>query len=144
MRPCPTEKHIEEERYKAETYEVGDKIYFKEEKRPYKIMARSKNFLVCAKPFNVRKTYLYCLVDLNQGVRGPDNYIFGGPLSYNDPEEATLAVEELEKGLLKVSSRRSAELNIVYRPPGKRNNESKRTNRRKTRAPEESIQNLQR
>jgi hypothetical protein len=59
------------------TVPVGTRIYFVEEKQPYRVKARSKRFLVCTKPFNVRKTVIYTIVDLKEGVRGPENLVFG-------------------------------------------------------------------
>jgi hypothetical protein len=59
------------------TVPVGTRIYFAEEKQPYRVKARSKRFLVCTKPFNVRKTVIYTIVDLKEGVRGPENLVFG-------------------------------------------------------------------
>ena len=40
---------------------VGSRIWFKEEKRPYKVRAADGRFLVCTKPFKPRKTVLYCI-----------------------------------------------------------------------------------
>lgn len=56
---------------------VGTRIYFAEEKAPYRIRARSDRYLVCTKPFNPQKTVLYTIVDLLEGVRGPENLVFG-------------------------------------------------------------------
>lgn len=56
--------------------EVGARIYFAEEKQPYRIRARSKRYLVCTKPFNPRHTVLYTVVDLHEGVRGTENLVF--------------------------------------------------------------------
>lgn len=56
---------------------VGSRIYFAEEKLPYRIRARSNRYLVCTKPFNLRKTVLYTIVDLVEGIRGAENLILG-------------------------------------------------------------------
>lgn len=55
----------------------GTRIYFAEEKAPYKIRARNGRYLVCTKPFNLRKTVIYTLVDLAEEIRGTENLVFG-------------------------------------------------------------------
>jgi hypothetical protein len=56
---------------------VGDRLWFRGEKRPYTIQARNERFLVCNKPFAARHTTIYTIVDLEENVRGPENLIFG-------------------------------------------------------------------
>lgn len=59
-------------------YNIGDKIYFEEEKKPYTIRACDKRFLICTKPYNFKpKTVIYTIVDLVDGIRGTDNYSIG-------------------------------------------------------------------
>jgi len=60
-----------------EDVEVGDKIQFASERLRYTVQARGPRFLVCTKPFNPRHTVLYTVVDLQEGVRGTENLIFG-------------------------------------------------------------------
>lgn len=55
---------------------VGSRIWFAEEKRPYRVRVRDARFLICTKPFNPRRTVLYCIVDLEKKWRGPENLIF--------------------------------------------------------------------
>ena len=56
---------------------VGTKIWFVGEKRPYKVRARNERYLICTKPFNLRHTVLYTVVDLKEQIRGTENLIFG-------------------------------------------------------------------
>lgn len=56
---------------------VGARVWFAEEKLPYTVQARSSRFLVCSKPFAARRTVLYCIIDLKERVRGPENLVFG-------------------------------------------------------------------
>lgn len=55
---------------------VGSRIWFNGEVRPYTVRARSDNFLICTKPFAVKKTVLYCIVDIASKWRAPENLIF--------------------------------------------------------------------
>lgn len=69
-------------------YNVGDKIYFEEEKKPYTIRACDERFLICTKPFNPQHTVQYTIVDLVDGIRGADNYWkMGGFVDYKDQIE---------------------------------------------------------
>lgn len=55
---------------------VGSKIWFAEEVRPYTIRCRDSRYLICSKPFNPKRTVLYCIVDLLSKWRAPENLIF--------------------------------------------------------------------
>jgi hypothetical protein len=90
------------------TYKVGDLIRFPEERRPYRIKARSDRYLICTKPFNARKTVLYTIVDFERGVRGPDNMVFG--MGYETDADCAARMDELLSGDTEVSHRRSIPL----------------------------------
>lgn len=95
---------------------VGDKIWFKNERQGYTVQARDERFIICTKPFNLQKTVLYTIIDLQDHIRGPDN-MWCGP-GY----ETRFECEENLKGLngisvnridLAVSWKYSAPLDIV-------------------------------
>jgi hypothetical protein len=88
----------------------GDKIYFKEEKKPYTVRACSKRFLVCTKPFNPKHTVLYTIVDLTLNIRGTENMIFCQ--GFETDIECEEALERLKTGESEVSHRNQIELNI--------------------------------
>ena len=56
---------------------VGDRIKFAEERLAYTVQACNFRYAICTKPFNPMKTVLYTILDLKQGIRGPENLIFG-------------------------------------------------------------------
>lgn len=56
---------------------TGARIWFHEEKKPYKVRARTNRYLICTKPFNLQHTMLYTVVDLEERVRGTENVVFG-------------------------------------------------------------------
>lgn len=94
---------------------VGDFITFTEEKQKYEVQAASARFLVCTKPFNPRRTVLYTIVDLVEGIRGTENLIFGcGFESRRACEEALDRLEgRSELGFAtEVSCRNRVPLNI--------------------------------
>ena len=114
-------------------YNVGDKIWFAEEKKPYTVRACDERFLVCTKPYNLRpKTVIYTIVDLEEGIRGTDNYSIG-PYDYyytKDCEGLLLELQQWANGIkteieegqeyvieplygTQISHRNRIELNIV-------------------------------
>lgn len=56
---------------------VNGRVWFSEEKRPYRVRARNDRYLVCTKPFNIKHTTIYCIVDLQEQIRGPEDLVFG-------------------------------------------------------------------
>lgn len=96
------------------TVKVGDRIFFEDGgKRPFTVRAISsdRRYLICTKPFNPRRTVLYCIVDFRKGWRGPDNMVFG--LGYETQEQIDARMAELEADEMEVSHRRYLPLDIV-------------------------------
>lgn len=99
---------------------VGDRIYFSEERYPYTVQACDERYLICTKPFNPRHTVQYTIVDLKNGIRGADNYWkWGGYFDYSKHEECELALKALNGGLgdqykpFEISRRNYVKLNIT-------------------------------
>lgn len=92
---------------------VGDKVWFEHEKQGYTVRAVTTDgrFAICTKPFNLRKTVLYCIIDYQRGVRGPDNLVFGH--GYETPEQIEDARLMLERGEMEVSYRTARHLPLV-------------------------------
>lgn len=61
---------------RLEPLRVGDRVRFAEESQRYVVRAvtRAGRFAICTKPFNLRNTVLYTVIDFERGVRGRDNY----------------------------------------------------------------------
>lgn len=55
------------------------KIKMCTEKQRYTVKAADRRFVVCTKPFNAKKTFLYFVADLKTGLRGPVNWPYGLP-----------------------------------------------------------------
>ena len=91
---------------------VGDKIKFESEKQRYTIQAKSDRYIICTKPFNARKTYLYSIIDLERLVRGRINLIFGLIDDVNSPELAQECINDLEAGEYEVSHRHCIKLDV--------------------------------
>lgn len=91
---------------------IGDKIKFISEKQRYTIQAKSDNFIICTKPFNARKTYLYTIIDLTRIIRGSLSLIFGTIYNLNNPEEAEKCIIDLENNEYEVSHRNCIKLDV--------------------------------
>ncbi|MBT8448068.1 MAG: hypothetical protein KJO69_00145 [Gammaproteobacteria bacterium] len=83
--------------------EVGARIRFAEEKQAYTVQASGKRYKVCTKPFNLKKTVLYTVVDMVEKVRGTENLIFCA--GAETKEQCNEMLERLESGETAVSFR---------------------------------------
>lgn len=85
------------------TAKVGDKVRFKHMKGAFTVQARNERYLVCTRPFSLKKTVLYTIVDLEKGIRGRDNMVFCPGYETRDACEERL--KELAAGEMEVSHR---------------------------------------
>ena len=83
----------------------GDKIFVPLEVRPYTVRCRDDRFIICTKPFNLKKTVMYFIIDTVEGIRGPDDRVFC--FGYETQEQCEERLKELQTGLIEVSKRRS-------------------------------------
>lgn len=90
--------------------EEGSKVWFREEVRPYTVKASNDRYAICTKPFNLKKTVLYTIVDLKEGVRGSDDLIFC--MGYETQDEINNALKRLKDGEMEISHRNRVELRI--------------------------------
>jgi len=92
-------------------FEVGRKIKFQAEKQRYTIIGKTDRYLICIKPFNARRTYMYTIVDLVEQERGPDHWLLGN-YCYEDTEDVVRCLKDLVSGECKLSPRRSIPLDL--------------------------------
>lgn len=81
----------------------GDPVYLPNEKRPYRVKCRDERFIICTKPYNLKRTVIYFIVDLKEQRRGPDNMIFCS--GYETQEQCEERLKELQTGRIEVSHR---------------------------------------
>lgn len=86
--------------------EVGEYVWFKGERNRYTVQARDDRWLICTKPFAARHTVIYCIVDLEAGVRGVDNLIFS--TGYETREQCEENLARLAAGKMEISQRNHA------------------------------------
>ncbi len=89
---------------------VGAKIKFMSEKAPYTVRAANERYAVCIKPFNLKRTVLYTIIDFHEYVRGTENLIFGA--GFETDEDCHKALARLTAGETRVSRRNYVPLDI--------------------------------
>lgn len=118
-------------------FSVGKKVYFTNEKLPYKVMAVSERYAVVSRPLNRRedanllhyqvemgayRTFteafehnkqspVYSLIDFEENIKAPDDLVFG-IYDYSKVTDCKKVIKELEKGELKLSHRNRFELSV--------------------------------
>lgn len=107
--------HLKEE-YKTvidycRNLKAGDKIKFQNEKHKYTIKAKSDRYLICTKPFNLQKTCLYTIIDLDRLVRGTNNLVFNA-YDYMVQEHIDECLKDLETGEIEVTHRNCILLDV--------------------------------
>lgn len=90
---------------------VGDSVWFKEEVKPYIVRAISSKFAILTKPFNLRKTYFYTIIDLKDGVRSSDDRLFSD--SYLTDSDCIQRLDELNRGVIKLSLKEAISCTIT-------------------------------
>lgn len=88
--------------------QVGDRVYVNREIRPYYVKCRDDRFIICTKPFNLKHTVFYFIVDMLKGIRGPDDRVFCA--GYETQEQCEERLKELQIGTIGVSLRQSVPL----------------------------------
>lgn len=79
---------------------VGDRVRFVEEGQRYTVRAVTSGgrFAICTKPFNLKHTVLYTVIDFERGVRGADNYYGLGYETDEQVSEAAHCFDHTDRG----------------------------------------------
>lgn len=93
------------------SWNVGDKLWFRDERLGYTIQAADGRFVVCSKPMNALKTVLYCIVDAKNKIRGPENLVFG--LGAETKEQCEEMLKRIQEGETEISQRHKASLHVI-------------------------------
>ena len=95
---------------------TGDSIRLRGERIPYRVQCVGERYVVCTKPFNLKHTVQYFIIDKREGVRGPDDRVFCA--GYETKEQCEERLKELEDGEMEVSKRRCLSIHDFYRMEG--------------------------
>jgi hypothetical protein len=90
--------------------EVGDKIKFRTDKQRFTVIARNERFIICTKPFNLKRTVLYTVVDLENDIRGTENLVFGA--GAETQEQCNEMLKRLASGETEISHRNYIRLDV--------------------------------
>lgn len=90
---------------------VNDRVYIKEQKRPFRVKACNERYAICTKPCNLHHTVIYFILDIEKLERGPDNMIFC--FGYETKEQCEERLKELTNGQISISQRRKICFNTI-------------------------------
>jgi len=93
-----------------EKMKVNSKIKFVGEKQRYTIQAINDDFAICTKPFNLKKTTIYTVVDFKRNIRGTENLIF--PRGAETKEQCEAMLTRLVNKETDISHRNNIPLQI--------------------------------
>ncbi len=96
---------------KPNELQVGAKAYLFGEKKPYKVRCRDDRFIILTKPFNIKHTVQYTIIDLLNGIIGPDNMVFCH--GYETDQDCLERLHDLQEGVSEVSRRRCLPITIA-------------------------------
>lgn len=91
-------------------FKPDDKIKFKGENRPYHVQACDSRYLICTKPFNLKKSVLYTIVDFKENIRGTENLVFC--MGFETRKLCKEALKRLQSGYSEISYRNRIRLDI--------------------------------
>jgi len=98
--------------------EVGSKIKFFKEKQRYTVQASNRFYSVCTKPFNIKKTVIYTVIDWHNKLRGTENLVFG--MGTETKKQCEEMLDRLTNGESDISSRNWCKLDVEsYQSPNK-------------------------
>lgn len=89
---------------------VGDKVFIPNQTKPFRVRCRDDRYIICTKPFNLKHTVIYFIVDLQDKWRAPDDRIFCS--GYETDKDCMDRLKELEDGEIGLSIRRGIPLDI--------------------------------
>jgi hypothetical protein len=118
-------------------FSVGKKVYFTNEKLPYRVMAVSERYAVVSRSLNRREdaellhhqvrmgayctftesfehnkqSPVYSLIDFEENIKAPDNLVFG-IYDYSKESDCKKVIKDLESGELQLSHRNRCELSV--------------------------------
>lgn len=95
---------------------VGDAVLLLGERIPYRVQCAGGRYVICTKPFNLKHTVQYFIIDKEKEVRGPDDRVFC--MGYETKEQCQERLNELENGEIEVSARRCLPIHDFYRMEG--------------------------
>lgn len=92
--------------------DTGDRVKFRSEKQGYSVMATSQRYSICTKPFNIKHTVLYTIIDWHDGLRGTEDLVFG--MGAETQAQCDDMLKRLTNGESEISRHNYVELDIQW------------------------------
>lgn len=122
----------------SNNFKLGQKISFKEDNLPFKVVGMSENYIIATRKFNKKEDagiidyfietgafmtkkeaynsckdeVIYTIIDFKNNIRGRNDFIFN-PYDYQDQNDIDRCLKDLESGEATTSKRNFLELNIL-------------------------------
>ena len=96
---------------KLKTVKPGHKLWFDNERFPYKVRVRNERFLICTKPYNPKRTVLYTIIDLERKICGTENLVFC--FGFESTRDCKEALQRLSSGETEISHRNYVGIDII-------------------------------
>lgn len=81
----------------------GDKVWFPGQKQGYTVRVRNNRYAICTKPFNLKKSVMYTIIDFKEQIRGTENLIFC--MGFETDKHCEEALQRLIEGKSEISRR---------------------------------------
>ncbi len=95
------------------TLKVGDKVYWKGEKKGYTVKARNERYIIVVKMLFGKPCY--SILDLQEGICSTNDFVFN-PYDYAEQEDIEQSLVDLNNGEYELSRRHQAYiLQVIYR-----------------------------
>lgn len=95
-----------------QTLKLNDKIIFHEDKNHFTIKAISNRFAICTRPYNLKKTVFYTIIDFENNKRSTTDLVFN-IYDFKNQLDIEQCLLDLESGEISLSRRNQVDLNIL-------------------------------
>ena len=90
---------------------IGSRVWFYEEVKPYKVRAFNSRYIILTKPFNLKGTVFYTIIDTHKNIRSSDDRLFCS--GYESDEQCADRMNEINSGIINLSRRNSIPCKIT-------------------------------
>ena len=93
---------------------LGDKIKLGNQKQRFTVKAINNRYAILTKPFNLKHTVIYTIIDFKERKRNRNNLVFN-IYDYSKQEDIDQCLKDLESGEVELSYRgiRELEKNLI-------------------------------
>lgn len=104
----------EQKTEKENNIEVGDKVYFVDQKSPMTVKSRSVRYAILTEPFYRNKTVYHSILDFEAQWKAPHNLINKDTYDFEDQTSIDECMFHLMEGKIGLSEKRGCDINIDW------------------------------